>query len=265
MKSNPDYYEILQVSPTAESEVIQAVYRRLARKYHPDTTGNEASAEKMKLLNEAYAVLSDPVQRKAYDQNFPRQPAAKPKRTDKTLIFTSDLCSERESWLEGADAHCETDRRGGWFHLVVTRPNWASERALPVTVSNFEMRLKVQFPRKNGRGAECGLFFRKSRVGFYKFAVWRDGYYGFSARVKDPWVKLIDHQHSDLFEDEANSLMVKAVGRKIKLGVNGQLLASLQDDRFAEGQVGFYVATGENETFAQARFRDLQVYSIQSL
>ena len=73
---------------------------------------------------------------------------------------------------------------------------------------------------------------------------------------------MIDHQHSDLFEDSVNSLMVKAVGRKIKLGVNGELLASLQDDRFVEGGLGLYVATGENETFAQAKFRDLSLYSL---
>nr|MBI2904937.1 DnaJ domain-containing protein [Chloroflexota bacterium] len=50
-----DYYKVLQVAPDAEAEVIQAVYRRLARKYPPDTGGDKASAEKMKLVNEAYA------------------------------------------------------------------------------------------------------------------------------------------------------------------------------------------------------------------
>lgn len=59
-----DYYRILQVHPDAEPEVIQAAYRRLARKYHPDSA--EGDGTHMQALNEAYAVLSDPAQRKAY-------------------------------------------------------------------------------------------------------------------------------------------------------------------------------------------------------
>lgn len=59
-----NYYEILQVSPNAEIEVIQAAYKRLARKYHPDVGGSQ---EQMVLLNEAYIVLSEPPSRQAYD------------------------------------------------------------------------------------------------------------------------------------------------------------------------------------------------------
>lgn len=59
-----DYYRILQVHPDAEPEVIQAAYRRLARKYHPDSA--EGDGARMQALNEAYAVLSDPAQRATY-------------------------------------------------------------------------------------------------------------------------------------------------------------------------------------------------------
>jgi hypothetical protein len=66
--TQPDYYEILQVSRKADPEVIQAAYRRLATKYHPDTGGKSASADMMKLLNEGYEVLRDPGKRSAYDR-----------------------------------------------------------------------------------------------------------------------------------------------------------------------------------------------------
>ena len=59
-----DYYAILQVHPKAEPEVIQAAYRRLAAKYHPDAGGDE---EHMKRINEAWDVLGDPRKRRAYD------------------------------------------------------------------------------------------------------------------------------------------------------------------------------------------------------
>ena len=67
MKPEPDYYTILQVDPCAEPEVIQAAYRRLAAKYHPDVDHSPKAVGRMKLLNAAYEVLSDPVKRREYD------------------------------------------------------------------------------------------------------------------------------------------------------------------------------------------------------
>ena len=64
-----DYYAVLQVSPEADREVIGAAYRRLAAKYHPDVNASPDAADKMKRLNEAYEVLSDPVRRVAYDRS----------------------------------------------------------------------------------------------------------------------------------------------------------------------------------------------------
>ncbi len=65
----PDYYTILQVDPRAESEVIQAAYRRLAAKHHPDVDPSPEAMERMKLLNAAYEVLSDPMKRREHDMS----------------------------------------------------------------------------------------------------------------------------------------------------------------------------------------------------
>ena len=63
-----DYYADLQISPEAEPGVIRAAYRYLARAYHPDVVG-PAGARQMRVLNEAYEVLSDRVRRSAYDDS----------------------------------------------------------------------------------------------------------------------------------------------------------------------------------------------------
>jgi curved DNA-binding protein CbpA len=59
-----DLYEILQVHPRAEAEVVRAAYRTLARKYHPDHGGD---AVRMTQINDAWDVLGDPARRVAYD------------------------------------------------------------------------------------------------------------------------------------------------------------------------------------------------------
>ena len=53
-----DYYEVLGVSKDADSSAIKKAYRKLAKKYHPDTNAGNAEAEKrFKEISEAYAVL----------------------------------------------------------------------------------------------------------------------------------------------------------------------------------------------------------------
>src|SRR5882762_3477107 len=64
-----DYYETLGVPKTASEDEIRSAFRKLARKYHPDTAQDKKSAEeKFKEINEAFEVLSDPEKRKKYDE-----------------------------------------------------------------------------------------------------------------------------------------------------------------------------------------------------
>nr|AAB96892.1 40 kDa heat shock chaperone protein [Deinococcus proteolyticus MRP] len=78
-----DYYEVLGVSRSASDSDIKSAYRKLAKQYHPDkNAGDESAAEKFKEIGEAYAVLSDPQKRQAYDQfgHTGQVPPALPRR-----------------------------------------------------------------------------------------------------------------------------------------------------------------------------------------
>ena len=64
-----DYYDVLGIDRNADEKTIKKAYRKLAKKYHPDTNaGNADAADKFKEVNEAYDVLSDPKKKKMYDQ-----------------------------------------------------------------------------------------------------------------------------------------------------------------------------------------------------
>jgi curved DNA-binding protein CbpA len=64
-----DYYDLLQVSPGAEPETINRVFRMLAQRFHPDNqqTGDEG---RFRTILEAYSVLSDPEKRAQYDVHY---------------------------------------------------------------------------------------------------------------------------------------------------------------------------------------------------
>ena len=69
MAEKRDYYEVLGVSKSASDSELQSAYRKLAKKYHPDTNPGDKEAEaKFKEASEAYSVLSDPDKRRQYDQ-----------------------------------------------------------------------------------------------------------------------------------------------------------------------------------------------------
>jgi len=70
MNANKDYYAILGVLPSIEATALDAVYKSLVKKYHPDVFKGDKKIgeEKTKDINEAYGILRDPAKRKEYDQ-----------------------------------------------------------------------------------------------------------------------------------------------------------------------------------------------------
>jgi curved DNA-binding protein CbpA len=88
MPDRIDPYKILQVDSEAEDEVIQAAYRRLARKYHPDLAASPDAASRMAAINAAWELIGEPAKRVAYDRQraplatTPVQPAAGANRAE---------------------------------------------------------------------------------------------------------------------------------------------------------------------------------------
>ena len=92
-----DYYEVLGVGKDAGPHEIKDAYRNLAFRYHPDRNhANSDAMEKMKAVNEAYAVLSDPHKKKEYDgmrQQFGNSAYSQFRKTytDQEIYKNSDI------------------------------------------------------------------------------------------------------------------------------------------------------------------------------
>jgi curved DNA-binding protein CbpA len=69
MPSDPrhTYYKQLMLAEIADQEIISTVYRKLARRYHPDVDPSPQAARRMAEINDAYATLRDPEKRRKYD------------------------------------------------------------------------------------------------------------------------------------------------------------------------------------------------------
>lgn len=101
-----DCYEVLQLSPNADAEMIERVYRMLAQRYHPDNrdTGN---AELFIQLCEAYRILANPEQRASYDARYGRA-----KKLQWKIFDQAD-----------ASLGCEAEKRNGKEFWVSFMPN----------------------------------------------------------------------------------------------------------------------------------------------
>ncbi len=79
MPEKRDYYDILEVAKDATEDQIKQSFRSLARKYHPDKNPDDEEAEsKFKEIQEAYAILSNPEERKKYDVFGHERPGGSP-------------------------------------------------------------------------------------------------------------------------------------------------------------------------------------------
>jgi DnaJ domain len=92
-----DYYEILQISPNADTETIQRVYRLLAQRYHPDNsdTGDEKVFQR---VLHAYRVLSDPEKRASYDVQHQASRALRWKIFDQSKSSQGVEGEKRKRW-----------------------------------------------------------------------------------------------------------------------------------------------------------------------
>ena len=95
-----NYYDILEISPNASTEVIKAAYRSLVKKYHPDA-GIEIDGGKFSKIEEAYNVLSDEKRRKEYDLQLSASNNVFSQKNKQKSKYTPTVCEEEKKEYNG--------------------------------------------------------------------------------------------------------------------------------------------------------------------
>jgi DnaJ-domain-containing protein 1 len=126
-----DYYEVLQISPKADSETIHRVFRMQASRYHPDNK-QSGNAERFMLLSRIYETLVDPKKREQYDiRRRMREPGAIP-------VFG---LAEFVAGVEG-----EVNRRLGVLCLLYKRRRSNPDHP---SLSLLQLEFLMEFPREH--------------------------------------------------------------------------------------------------------------------
>jgi curved DNA-binding protein len=126
-----DFYELMQISPNAEPETIQRVYRMLAARYHPDNP-ETGDAQKFLLLNQAYRALTDVETRAEYDITYNSRHA------EPIRVF------ELKEFATGIDG--ESNRRMGILCLLYNRRRTNPDHP---GISILDLETMMWFPREH--------------------------------------------------------------------------------------------------------------------
>jgi len=147
-----EYYETLGVSEDASQDEIKKAYRKKAKKYHPDSNGDEADEEKFKKINKAYDVLSDEEKRKKYDRFGKEGVEGRAQRGQRRAA--SNFQDIFEQIFGGGGRRGRRRQQKGEDLKIQTRITL--EEAYEGVEKTFEVSRKHECEACDGRGAENG-------------------------------------------------------------------------------------------------------------
>jgi curved DNA-binding protein CbpA len=94
------YYQVLMVDPSADRDIIGAVHRRLAQRYHPDRDPSPEARQKMLDINQAWDTLKDPDKRTRYDSELSQRRDRR--SADRYVRRPTDFVAGTTTWAEAS-------------------------------------------------------------------------------------------------------------------------------------------------------------------
>lgn len=128
-----NYYKILEVDKNASPEVIEKAYKTLVKKYHPDlqeSNMRQKAEEKIKLINEAYEVLSNPISKAKYDETL--------SKTEHSEEDFNRLSEENKS------LHDEINNLKNYSNINYDNTNYQNEHQQEYLQNEYEKQLAYE-------------------------------------------------------------------------------------------------------------------------
>ncbi|HSM38090.1 MAG TPA: DnaJ domain-containing protein [Candidatus Limnocylindrales bacterium] len=140
-------YKLLQVDPAAEHDVIAAAHKSLTSRLHPDRDASGVDAYRLQELDQAFAILSDPAQRRAYDESLATAAAARRRAMGPGHHAVGGITGRIQKDADGLGAiRLDFGRYEGWTlgELLRTDPDylrWLSRHSSGIRYRSAVMRL----------------------------------------------------------------------------------------------------------------------------
>lgn len=144
-----DYYDVLGVAPDAGAEEIKRAYRQLARRYHPDISGDDRGAAFLELAR-AYEVLSQPAHRRSYDAAL-RHPSPRG-RSDSVAPLDDEVAIDFPSVANVLDRMRHAFFGAGQVASLSAEIVLTAREAFSGVTVPLDIPLRLTCPRCGGRG-----------------------------------------------------------------------------------------------------------------
>ncbi len=183
---------------------------------------------------------------------------------DAEPILADDFSDPESGWstYDGAEAIAQYD--DGAFRISVREEQYVVWSSLPQEFDDFAVEVSTARVAGSAINA-CGVFARlQDEDNLYEFAIDGEGYFMVGKYVDGEWMVLVDWQESDALDsgpDASNDLAVICIDNELSFYANGELLTTVVDDSFAEGQIALFAETFD-EGGMDIRFDDLSVWPV---
>jgi len=179
-----------------------------------------------------------------------------------TLIYSDDFNDSETGWGEVFEPDTVRQYGGSRYHIIAKENDVFTWSKSGRDFTDFVLEVAAtqdQGPSNNGYGV---LFRSKDDEHFYRFGISGDGFYFLDRFVGDDWVPVIDWTESPYINrgQASNRLRVTCAGSQITLHVNDQHLASVTDDSYDHGDMGFF-AISFAEPNVHITFDNLKVWA----
>jgi hypothetical protein len=183
--------------------------------------------------------------------------------TSSDVIFSDDFSRDNGDWEVLSDDNGEVFYEGGWLHLInyteapVDTYTLLSDHNFSDFILEVEVKL-IDGTDDNWQGIVCRY---QDGGSYYVFNISADGYYYISRFLEHEQLALVEAAPSSYINqgwDTVNNVYVECIGNELSLSVNGHLLASVTDNAFSEGEIGFLVTSWASD-FSEIAFDNLVV------